>query len=220
MTQRRLDDLDHDVLEIFASSADPSSRGPTSITVGGFDYSYLESDCPGGKGSKWVKTPELRLTRAAAVLVDPFDSPLAGSNPQAALAKLSPIVTAVRNLGHTAISGMDTTEYALTVTTSGMENLLGGIGSDLSIHFTMNVWLDDHARYRRTRITVHSPDQPTVTITNDYSHYGTPVTVTPPPNDQVITQEQLAQKDPENPFPGVGYDLPCSSGGSNPTDNG
>ena len=66
------------------------------------------------------------IRTAGSRLTDPFDFPLTTASPAAALAELAPIVTAIRPAGRSAIDGVSTTKFILTVSSGPMETLMAG----------------------------------------------------------------------------------------------
>jgi len=150
---------------------------------------------PGGR--PWVSVALDRLTART------LGGSLAqlGGTPTDPLAQVDALrgVVEARAVGSEPVDGTPTTHYATVVDLlatpaaadparrPAVDRSVAEIGSN---RLPVDVWVDDQGLLRRTAQTVTAPDRPgrpatSTTVTLTLTEHGLPVTVTPPPADQV-----------------------------------
>ncbi|PVZ03906.1 hypothetical protein [Actinomycetospora cinnamomea] len=195
----------HGVADLVAGTADATVEipllggGTRVLLVGGTLYAQvpptLAALVPGG--APWVSVPLDRLTARAV------GGPLAlfGGTPIDPLGQIDQLrgVTEARVVGPEPVDGTPATHYAavvdlLTTPAAGdparrpaVDRLIEEIGTR---RLPVDVWVDDRGLLRRVAQTVTAPERPgrpatATTTTVTLTEHGLPVTVTPPPADQV-----------------------------------
>ncbi|MEU8383282.1 hypothetical protein [Streptosporangium sp. NPDC048865] len=138
------------------------------------DLMYVRQD----RGGKWMVSPrieaELRSAPQAVALVK-----LAPLDPQAALRRLRS-ATDVREDGPASGQGWTGRRFTFSLEDTGEPGFKEAVGTSVEITGVVNV--DDQGRVRRLEVTFGDTGQRNVL---DFEDFGTPVTVTAPPADQV-----------------------------------
>ena len=123
-------------------------------------------------------------------------------DPSAMLHQLQNQGDPVASLGPSTFEGTSVNEYSVTIPLSRLENDLGQLPADdrqlasgtLPSSITEKVYIDDTGLLRGVVVPIsislddHSLSE---TVQMSYSNYGTPVTVTPPPANEVATLQQF-----------------------------
>ena len=176
-----------------------------AVFAAGVVYEKLPSQFAAELGGKpWVKL-DLRSVGA-----DVSQLGQAQSDPTAGLNYLRGVTGAVTKVGDEKVRGTDTTHYRATVDLAraaaatpepGRTALQKLVGLFTVKTFPVEVWIDGDNRVRRLTFTfdlssVHVPNartQPTgtMTMTMELFDFGTPVSVTLPPADQVTDLSAL-----------------------------
>ncbi|GAA4772503.1 hypothetical protein GCM10023200_01040 [Actinomycetospora chlora] len=199
------------VTDLVARSADVAVQAPLLgggtrvLLVGGtLDVAVppaLAALVPGGR--PWVSVPLDRLT--AATLGGAL--PQFGGTPADPLSGVGALqgITEARLVGPEPVDGTPATRYATTVDLlatpaasdpaqrPAIDRLVAQIGSS---RLPVDVWVGDDGRVRRVAQTVTAPDRPgrpatATAVTVTLSGHGLPVTIAPPPADQVTDVSAL-----------------------------
>jgi hypothetical protein len=161
----------------------PPAETTTTITIGR-DMWISTPDPSGGSGSQWLHLP---LPSCAATFgLSPFD------DPTQLFARLSAGLHDVTNVGTQTISGVSTDHYTGTATWPLPPDMKAGADAKLKI----DVWVDASGLVRQVSMITHLPgismgNGPTTPPETSYStaqffDFGSPVTIQPPPPNQVF----------------------------------
>jgi hypothetical protein len=150
-------------------------------------------------GKTWVSADASTLASGDSGL----GSDLNGmDDPSAMLHQLQNQGDPVASLGPSTFEGTSVNEYSATIPLSQLENDFGQLPADdrqlasamLPSSITEKVYIDDTGLLRGVVVPIsisldgHSLSE---TVQMSYSNYGTPVTVTPPPANEVATLQQF-----------------------------
>jgi hypothetical protein len=174
----------------------------TELVSGGSLYVSTSQIAQLSPGKTWVDIPLKNEAEAAESL-----GPTVGS-PSNVVRALSSTGNAVSRLGPSQVNGVATQGYHVTLTKTGIASLLrkedikGAEAQSMEQLFSTGstsyrVWIDHHGNLRRVGFSssLSGSTGSTVTIlgTVDFSDYGSPVTINPPPSWQVETLQQFEQ---------------------------
>ncbi len=168
----------------------------------------LSAGLPSGK--EWISENISQIESAAGGVGGGATS---FGDPAAMLQRLQSVGGTVTSLGPTTYAGTPVTEYAATLPASVLDGEIGqlpaSIQKDMSGVHIPDITMDAYITSDNLLKAIHMPmsfsdagQSVSMDMTMSFSNYGTPVTVTPPPADQV---EPLGQ------FPG---DLGSGDSGS------
>jgi hypothetical protein len=159
------------------------------------NFPFLSSQVPGGK--TWIRLDLQKVGEKLGVDFNQLTSQ-AGQNPAQALDMLRASGD-VQELGQETIDGVSTTHYKATVDLAQASKLKGlsesavkrltDLGAPAKLPF--DVWIGDDGLLRQVK-TAYSLASGELAMTMKLSDYGTDVSVTAPPADQVFDATALA----------------------------
>lgn len=157
-----------------------------------------------GADTEWVSMP----AEEGSDLADEMTSGGTPSDPSNFLESFSEAEGTVEELGYEEIRGIDTTHYRLTVEENWQEHLseeeiaeLEEQGPIPDASFPIELWVGDDGLVHRMMIDIRAQDFPDATqvedfqrmaMTFDFFDFGQPVTIEPPPADQVTDMSELS----------------------------
>ena len=165
-----------------AGVSDPTT-GPTTIIKIGRDL-WVSGGLLGVAANQWAHT---------VLPASDTSQPLAGglfANPSALFDQMKKQTNGVTYIGTATIGGALTQAYRATYS----QTISVPSGSGVKVSYTLEVWVDDAGLVRQLRLTLSLPanstsDVPaagTSTITLDFTDYGQPVNIQPPPPADVV----------------------------------
>ena len=150
-------------------------------------------------GKQWLVRPlptRSEPDRGLGALAGPFG----GIDPGSIVSGLAPYVTRTTKLGRDRVRDVAVTQYEVVVDVKRTQGNRGSpspsASGQLGATHPVHIWVDDDGRVRRISVPLVIPANPTnqqeavFTYTVEYWDFGLPVTVVPPPSDEVATFEQ------------------------------
>lgn len=196
-----------DTTHVYDGAVDPARSIGWFTGPGGGEWRYVgdtayakrpTDSLPAGK--QWVAQHRPTAVEWAQLPAQTLLIKLAPSDPQAALARLRSAIS-VKESGHAA--GPDWTGRHYTFT---LDSATSAAHKPAHSSVTGTVDVDTAGQVRRMTFTMHTPAADSATGTEnrtrdlnqvmEFSDFGTPVTVTAPPADQVVQDPDLAPKKP------------------------
>lgn len=190
-------------MQITAGTADQQVT-VQAVYLGGLIYENVPGIDQVVPGKSWVS---IDLSSLGASTGQSTASLGTTDNPAAMLRLLTQQGNTVVPLGSSSIDGTSVQGYSVTLNSAAIKNQIANAKlpswmtaalSHVDIgDTTVDVYVDGSGLLRRTTIslteTVGSSGKTTVDESLDFSDYGSPVTVSAPPSDQVVTFQQFLE---------------------------
>jgi hypothetical protein len=122
------------------------------------------------------------------------------ADPSALVSLAQASAPSAREVGSVRLNGVPVTEYSVSLDQAAVTHLLAAPGLPAYVHAATYTQLDEQAYVdglgRVARIVaggtyLESGHAVRASTTLDFSHYGTPVSVAPPPPTQVVSEQQF-----------------------------
>jgi len=150
-------------------------------------------------GKSWISADASAFTSGDTGLGSGFNG---AEDPASVLHQLQSEGDAVTSLGPTTFDGSSVNEYSVTIPLSQLENSLGQLPAQerqlaagfLPSTITEKIYIGDDGLLRALVVPISfsfAGQSLSETLQMTLSNYGTPVSVTPPPADQVATLQQF-----------------------------
>lgn len=186
-------DFTHHLGEIFPSTT-ASGAGNYEVIV---DRSNVYLQVPFlPQGKRWIVQ---QLEQPGNVLLSLYLSP-ANPDVSSLLKGLGAVLSSIEPSGNKSIDGVSTTEYKVVVDPNkviGRMKVTSQQKQETEQSFgpahPVLIWTDSESRLRRVQVQLAFPGVGTMTSIVTYSDFGIPVSISPPPADQVVTRQQLQQ---------------------------